>query len=111
MHECAAALFLEIGCCCARHIEIAVEIDRTDQVPILFRHLVENDITKDAGIVDHGVDLAKGPNGILNDGFGAVPFRNRMEARYGDSASGGDRIDRSEEYTSELQSLMRTSYA
>src|SRR3546814_11046622 len=69
MHECAAALFLEIGCCCARHIEIAVEIDRTDQVPILFRHLVENDITKDAGIVDHGVDLAKGPNGILNDGL------------------------------------------
>src|SRR3546814_8774502 len=64
-----------------------------DQVPILFRHLVENDITKDAGIVYHGVDLAKGPNGILNDGFGAVPFRNRMEARYGDSASGGDRID------------------
>src|SRR3546814_6761409 len=85
MHECAAALFLEIGCCCARHIEIAVEIDRTDQVPILFRHLVENDITKDAGIVDHGVDLAKGPNGILND--------------------------RSEEHTSELQSLMRISYA
>src|SRR3546814_7207573 len=72
----------------------AGQIDLDDALPILVAHLVPDGVAQDAGIVDDRVDAAEFGDRILDDARGIL--------RIG---------DRSEEHTSELQSLMRISYA
>src|SRR3546814_5611655 len=84
----ARALRLEEGGGGAARIEAALQMHREYRVEILRTHFVEEHVAQVSGIVHHCVDAAetidRGPD---------------------------HRAGRSEEHTSELQSLMRISYA
>src|SRR3546814_10591581 len=115
--------------------EIALQIDREDDVEILLAHLGDAARADDAGIVDQIIEPAERLDGAVDDRLTA---RHRRDARgFGDgfAACRHDLVDhllretrigtpalrsateivdhdlRSEEHTSELQSLMRISYA
>src|SRR3546814_1674254 len=85
-----------------------------DQVP-----LASSAFTQGASLDLERVEVLKGPQGILfgqNSTGGAINYiaaKPTRELEAGFSASYGrfDTFDRSEEHTSELQSLMRISYA
>src|SRR3546814_1845864 len=81
------------------YIIIAIEVDPDHIVPVDLAHLVKDAIAQNAGIVHHRVELAEGAQGIFDDAGGSGGVRNICG------------VDRSEEHTSELQSLMRISYA
>src|SRR3546814_5175698 len=63
-----------------------------------------------AGIVGRGVFRDRGPVGGVGSGEGGHPGPGGGEPHRRPAGSGGG-VDRSEEHTSELQSLMRISYA
>src|SRR3546814_3102352 len=68
-----------------------------------------------AGIVDEDVDAAKGRDGLVDRGCQLIFVAQIAEDRQCLAAGLFDlfsrAVDRSEEHTSELQSLMRISYA
>src|SRR3546814_9997618 len=69
-----------------------------------------------AGIYRRSVMLASGRYAMLDDGMGfsLVPWKPVIEQRLGQQIAAtvrGGGVSRSEEHTSELQSLMRISYA
>src|SRR3546814_5459527 len=68
----------------AQRGERALQVHVDDRVPLVLAHVHQHPVAQDAGVVDEHVDAAEGLDGGL---------------------------DRSEEHTSELQSLMRISYA
>jgi hypothetical protein len=44
-------------------------VDVVDEVPIRLLHVLEADISQNAGIVDEDINATKGINGRLDDGF------------------------------------------
>src|SRR3546814_5942402 len=66
-----------------------------------------------AGAYQRRIALASGRFAMIDDGLGfqLVPWSPSLEKKLGRHVSGLARSDRSEEHTSELQSLMRISYA
>ena len=62
-------------------------------VPVLVRHLVEDDIAQDAGIVHHDIDLAEGLDRFLHHRAGldrighGAEIRHRLAARMLDLAN------------------------
>ena len=57
------------------------------------RHLVEDGVAQDAGIVHHTVDLAVGVHSLLDDLAGRDRFGDRLEIGDGGAASLGDFLD------------------
>src|SRR3546814_3576729 len=75
-----------------------MKMDVNNGFPVFDLHLVEHRVTQDSGGIDHRVKTAE--------------RRQRSIAHAFDSGIVGNAVAvRSEEHTSELQSLMRISYA
>ncbi len=60
--------------------EAAVEVHVDDGEPVLRRHLVEDRIAQDAGVVHHDIDAPETVEGALHDPLGAGPFGDAVAA-------------------------------
>src|SRR3546814_9827853 len=90
----------------------AEQVDLHHQVEILHRHLGKAFVAQDTGVVDQDVDAAPFRLRLGDHLDHLVIFGDAAAVRHGGAARGADFLDdRSEEHTSELQSLMRSSYA
>ena len=65
-------------------------MDCCDEVPILIFHILEADISQDAGIVDEDINTAEVLNGSFND---LLAIRDAVIVGYGFAACGLDLID------------------
>jgi hypothetical protein len=61
-----------------------------DQVPVSLLHVLEADISQDAGVVDEDIDAAKGIDGSLDDGFAIL---DRIVVGDGLAACRADLVD------------------
>src|SRR3546814_5462145 len=94
------------------------QMDADHFVPIFKAHMQESAVARDAFIVDHNIDRAHVFGDLRAKVFAGVkvahvPFIISYAGAPGEGlrSFGITRIIRSEEHTSELQSLMRISYA
>src|SRR3546814_4694282 len=92
--------------------EVAVGIDLLDFLPQLQRGRLDGAVGEDRGVVDENVDAAELFFGAGDDRL-PVGFRRNVVANEQRCVANGlgDRATKSEEHTSELQSLMSISYA
>lgn len=67
VEDATVSLFPEIRPGSFRTLPRASDMDGHDQIPVMVRHVLEADVTEDAGIVDQDVDAAEVLNGRLND--------------------------------------------
>ena len=67
--DSAVLLLSEMRPCCSGTLVCTSDVDFHDQVPVGVLHVLEADISEDAGIVDQNVDSAKGLDGCVDDLF------------------------------------------
>jgi hypothetical protein len=65
-------------------------VNLVDQVPIRLLHVLEADVSQDAGIVDKNVNAAKGVDSCLDDG---LTILNRVVVGNRFTACGADLFD------------------
>jgi hypothetical protein len=52
-----------------RTLVCSLDVDVVDEIPIRLLHVLEADISQNAGIVDEDIDPTEGVDGRLDDGF------------------------------------------
>src|SRR3546814_2773949 len=77
--------------------EVPLQVHAHHGVPLVLGHVGEHAVAHEPGVVDHRVEPTEGVDGRAHQG--------------GRILDSGDVTPRSEEHTSELQSLMRMSYS
>jgi len=81
---------LKCGAAARATVKAALEVDGDDRVPLGFRHLVEDGVAQDAGVVDDGVDVAISLHGVGEQRMRAVPGGDVGAVGDGLAAAGAD---------------------
>jgi hypothetical protein len=93
VYERAGILLAEVTRGGMRGVERAHQMDLDDHLEGVDRHLVEDRVAQDAGIVHHTVDAAIGVHRLLDDLAGRNGFGDRLEIGDGGAAGLGDFLD------------------
>ena len=89
----AGILALEIGRRGARDVERAVQMHVDHRLPFLDRHVEEEAVAQDAGVIHDHVDPAEGINRGLDDAVGGLPLGHAVGVRHRRAAFGLDFLD------------------
>jgi len=77
----ARILALEIGRGGARDVEGAVQVHVDHRFPLLDRHVEEEAVAQDAGVVHHHIDPAERVDGALDDPVRRLPLGDAVGVR------------------------------
>src|SRR6185503_359491 len=62
----------------ARDVERAVQVHVDDRAPLLDRHVEEEAVAQDAGVVYYRIDLSKSAYAKVDDALRRLPFRHAV---------------------------------
>src|SRR5439155_10295161 len=89
----ARLLRLEMRRSGARDVERAVEVHLDDRAPFLDRHIEEEAVAQDAGVIDHHIELSKRIDRGLDNPVGRFPLGDAVGVRDRRAAGGADLVD------------------
>ena len=86
VHEDAGALLAEDDGGVLAEVEVALEVDVEDDVPLLLRHVEDHLVAKDAGVVDDDVEAAEGVERLLHHAVSGLEVGDVVVVRDGVAA-------------------------
>jgi len=89
-NQASVLLFPEVRPCRVCALVCSLDVNIVDEVPVRLLHVLEADISQDAGIVDENINATKGINGRFDDSFSIL---DRIVVADGLAACGADLFD------------------